>query len=448
MKTRLAALEQLKSICQDHRALSTAALNDADDSALAKAICFGVCRFYFQLGAVAEQLLEKPFKEKDLDILLVLKMGLFQCGYMQVKDHAALNETVALCDQIKKPWSKGVINACLHRFIENKEGYLSKAQNCFGPFWLTKLLKKAHPEQWRDICQENLKQAPMWLRVNRCTDVIPTQAGLSECILTPTLDSHLRGNDNNDKSNDIANDQRSNTQRARRLQVPVEAIKLPKPIPPENLPGFTEGSCYVQDLSPQFAPHLLDLEPNQKVLDACAAPGGKSLHLLEVEPSIDLLCLDHDAKRLERLHENFARFGKTANAIVADAADIDSWFDGNTFDRILLDAPCSATGVIRRHPDINLLRRATDINELHQTQLNILKALFSTLKTGGVILYATCSILPQENDQSIAAFLNETPQAKLEKIDLPIGHGSDYGWQILPGDGDADGFYYSKILKA
>lgn len=437
MKTRFAALQQLKSICIDQKSLSTEQLNDAEDPALAKAICFGVCRFYFQLGALAEQLLAKPFKEKDLDVLLILKIGLFQLGFMSTKAHAAVNETVELCDKIKKSWAKGVINACLHRFLDDKDALLQKTENCFGPFWLTKMLKKAYPDQWREICQENLKQAPMFIRINP-----------SHCELKGrgNLDS-INNEDHFAIARDDINSSLRDPKGRSNLHLPSEAKKLNEPVAPEKIPSFDKGSCYIQDLSPQFAPHLLDLAANQKVLDACAAPGGKSLHLLEVEPTIDLLCLDHDAKRLVRLHENFARFGKKANAVAADASDLASWFDDKPFDRILLDAPCSATGVIRRHPDINLLRRESDIAELHQTQLSILNALFTTLKPGGILLYATCSVLPQENDETISAFLSETPTAKIAEFTLPIGHATKHGWQILPGDGDADGFFYAKLSK-
>ena len=226
----------------------------------------------------------------------------------------------------------------------------------------------------------------------------------------------------------------------------TRALKLDQAIDVNKLPNFTAGAASVQDAAAQQSARLLDCQPGEHILDCCAAPGGKTCHLIELTPDIaSVTALDVDERRLARVQENLERIGLTAKLQCGDATDPESWWDGTLYDRILLDAPCSATGVIRRHPDIKWLRKADDIAALAELQAQILTKMWSLLKPGGTLLYATCSVLPQENSQQITKFLASQSDAQL--IDLPEYKGN-VGWQILPGEQDMDGFYYAKLVKS
>ncbi|MGB0866398.1 MAG: methyltransferase domain-containing protein, partial [Granulosicoccaceae bacterium] len=221
-----------------------------------------------------------------------------------------------------------------------------------------------------------------------------------------------------------------------------------KPVPVEILPGFAQGAVSVQDSAAQFATRLLDPQPGQRVLDACAAPGGKTAHLLErAGGELEMTALDANAQRLQRVDENMARLGFAVRTTCADAAKVETWWDGLPFDCILLDAPCTGTGVIRRHPDIKLLRRQSDVAQLVGVQAQLLDALWPCLARDGLFLYATCSVLRDENDRQIEAFLARTPEAEMLPVTLPIGTAGEYGQQILPGEGGADGFFYSLLRR-
>ena len=227
------------------------------------------------------------------------------------------------------------------------------------------------------------------------------------------------------------------------------ALYLDKPAPVTDLPGFAEGKVSVQDEASQLVPKLLQLEPGQRVLDACAAPGGKSCHILESEHSLtSLTSIDMTQSKLDRIRENFERLGLESSLVAADASEIEAWWDGNHFDRILLDAPCSATGVIRRHPDIKLLRRPEQIKALEEIQSNLLEKLWTCLKPGGLLLYTTCSLLRQENEDTIKRFLDSTDSAKYEAIAADWGVECAFGRQLLPGTNSGpDGFFYAVLRK-
>jgi len=389
------------------------------DRALARELTIGTLRQYFQLKAIAAELLEKPLKNKDDDVLCLILLGLYQLFHTRIPDHAVLSETVQATLKIKKNWAKGLVNALLRKALRESEQLLTRvskfpevASNM--PRWLIKRLKVDWPESYQEICLNSRQRAPLTLRVNsRHNSREQYLLTLDEALISATPHS-LASN----------------------------ALLLDKSCDVTTLPGYLEGDFSVQDSAAQQAAELLDLKQGQFILDACAAPGGKTAHILELsDNNSTVIALDSSAKRLLRLDENLARLKLKAKSVVADASDPGSWFvgeefEGKQFDRILCDAPCSALGIIRRHPDIAILRRATDIEPLNDIQQKLLDALWPLLKSGGIMLYSTCSILKSENTEQIMSFLKRQTDAVLEKE-----------WQILPGDEQMDGFYYAKLKK-
>ena len=428
MNTRLVAARVVTRVLQDGQSL-TAALDHAfvniesvKDRAFIQALCYGVCRQYHRLDFILTQLLEKPLKDAEVKALALV--GLYQLNFMRVKAHAAVSETVLATG--KKPWAKSLINAVLRTYLREQEGLERKADKTqvaalSHPDWLIKQLEQDWPEQALNILLENNQQPPMVLRVNLAKTS-------REHYLQLLLDQGIA---------------------AETVSFCPSALRLDKPVPVELLPGFVEGLASVQDTAAQLAADLLDVQPGQRVLDVCAAPGGKTAHILESQPQLkELVAVDIDGARMLRVSENLQRLGLQATLVVGDAAKPADWWDGRLFDRILLDAPCSALGVIRRHPDIKLLRRAEDIAQLQTLQKTILTAVWPLLAPGGVLVYATCSILKQENEQQVHAFLIEHPDA----VELSLewagwGVVGLCGRQILTGESAMDGFYYARITK-
>ncbi|HKJ22130.1 MAG TPA: 16S rRNA (cytosine(967)-C(5))-methyltransferase RsmB, partial [Gammaproteobacteria bacterium] len=278
---------------------------------------------------------------------------------------------------------------------------------------------RAWPDHWQAILSANNRHPPLSLRVN------PHRATRGDYLER----LHAQGME------------------ARPIPHTDQGISLVRPVDALSLPGFADGACSVQDGAAQLAAPLLDARPGERVLDACCAPGGKTTHLLECQPRARVVALDKDPRRLETVRANLERLQLHAETIAADAADPHRWWDGQPFDRILLDTPCSATGVIRRHPDIKVLRRAADITALAATQQRLLDALWPLLRRGGMLLYTTCSVLKEENQDRIRAFIDTHPEARLETLRVVWGHALDQGRQVLPGDDDMDGFYYARLRK-
>ena len=404
------------------------------DKGLLQEICYGVLRYLPELENDVRRLMQKPIKGKQRIFHFLLLVGVYQIRYMRIPDHAAVSETVAATSALKNRHMKSLVNAILRSFlrtleaqnkvdnkVNNNQQSLPDAVKFNHPSWFINKLKDAYPNQWEDILNANQQRPPMWLRVNQqYYSSIEYQA-----LLT------------NEKIN-IAN-----------IEPFSQAIALDKPVDVARLPGFEQGWVSVQDAAAQQAAYLLDCQPNDRVLDCCAAPGGKTCHIIEKMPSIaSLVAIDIEENRLLRVHENLTRLNLTAQVITADAAKKE-WWDGEQFDRILLDAPCSGTGVIRRHPDIKWLRKADDITQLITLQREILANIWSLLKPGGTLLYATCSVLPEENSQQINAFLLEHNDAELITLDThPLNTIKEQiGWQLLPDTNNMDGFYYAKLLK-
>ncbi|GHA20469.1 16S rRNA (cytosine(967)-C(5))-methyltransferase RsmB [Oceanisphaera arctica] len=429
MKTRAAAANILHQVLNQGQSLSTLLPRyqqevAAKDRALLQELCFGTLRWYSRLDAIAKQLLEKPLKGKYQSVHSLLLVGIYQLLYTRIPAHAALAETVNACKLLKAEPFKGMVNGVLRNVQRQQDELTAKVDalpqlRLAHPNWLVKRLQKAYPEQWQDILEANNQHPPMWIRVNQ---------------------SH------HSREDYLALLQQSG-QEAEPDNLAEGALRLARPADVTTLPGFELGHSSVQDAAAQMAAQLLEAAPGETVLDACAAPGGKTAHILERQPALaQLVAVDMDGERLKRVYQNLERIGLQATVIQGDAAKPADWWQGPAFDRILLDAPCSATGVIRRHPDIKWLRRPDDIAQLAALQAQILDALWQQLKPGGTLLYATCSILPDENSAQIKAFLQRTPDAR----HLPL-HPSDTveqpGWQLLPGAEQRDGFYYAKLSK-
>lgn len=402
---------------------------EAKDKALARELTFGTLRQYVQLKAISDQLLQKPLKNKDGDVLCLILLGLYQLFYTRIPDHAVLSETVQAALKIKKQWAKGLINALLRKALRESEHLLLNAKKdpateALLPEWIYRQIATDWPENLQTICQNSHQRAPLTLRVNsRHGSRESYQQRLEEAGIASTPHP-----------------------------IAQQALVLDKSCDVQSLPGYQQGDFSVQDGAAQMAAELLDVKPDQLILDACAAPGGKTAHILEkVDNRARVLALDSSEQRLKRLDENLQRLDLNAQSIVADARDTNSWYQGEPFDRILCDAPCSALGIIRRHPDIAILRRQSDIETLNATQAELLEALWPLLKPGGILLYSTCSILKSENEEQIAPFLKRHRDAEHIAInpnkDTDAPDHQDYGWQILPGEQQMDGFYYAKLRK-
>ena len=392
------------------------------DQPLLAELCYGTLRHYYRLDAWVKLLADKPLKEKEQEVHSLILLGLYQLFYTRIPPHAAIGETVQATRSLGKAWARGLVNGILRnaqRQSDELHAMEEKSPVCgfAHPKWMINTLKKAWPDHYQDILNGNNQQPPMTLRVNE-QQIKPAR------YLKKLLDKCIE---------------------ARQSSVAPQAITLNKATGVENLPLFADGGVSVQDESAQLAGTLINAKPGDHILDACCAPGGKTCHLLELNEGITVDALDADATRLVRTHENLTRLGLTANVLCGDGTKPENWWDGKQYDHILLDAPCSATGVIRRHPDIKLLRTAEDIKSLSQLQGKILKAVWPLLKSGGTLLYATCSIMPQENHLQIEQFLSDTPDAELNTISADWGHDTGFGRQLFPGTGD--GFFYSLITK-
>mgnify|MGYP003626636737 CR=1 FL=1 len=387
-------------------------------------LIFGVLRHYEKLVALANLFLKKPLKPKDLDIQMIILVGIYQLQFMRTAKHAAINETVSCASLFKKTWAKGLVNALLQKVNRQEESLQHKNftldVETAHPLWLYEQLKSDWPEHYPQILEANNIEAPLTLRVNlkkqsredyiKCLD---TQKITAE--LAPYSDAGL---------------------------ILSAAPKVP------DLPFFAEGGFSVQDQAAQLAAPLLDLQPGQKILDACCAPGGKTTHILELTSNeTQVSAVEKNKSKMPKVEANLKRLGLSCQLINDDVSNLKNLEPQPKFDRILLDPPCSATGVIRRHPDIKRLRHADDIANLRKQQSDLLKAVWPLLNPNGLLVYATCSVLLSENEEQIEQFLQLNPDAELIPIDAKWGHILKYGRQILPGEHNMDGFYYAKIRK-
>jgi len=427
---RLLALEILVSLVMGKGSLSSQLATIAPrypsaNLALLREYTFGVSRWYHQLSFLSGQLLDKPLRRKDSDVYCLILLGLYQLFFMRTPDHAAVNESVALTRQLKKPWAKNLVNAVLRQALREREPLLlavsaDKQASTSHPQWLLQTLATDWPDQADTILANNNQQAPMVLRVNQQRISRPDYLARLAAGGIPGVPG----------------------------QHTTTAIVLDEPVDVSALPGFADGLVSIQDEASQLAAALLHPAAGARVLDACAAPGGKTCALLEQAEALDLTALDNNEARLARVHENLSRSGLQATVLCADAARLDHWWNGTPYDAILLDAPCSGTGVIRRHPDIKVLRTPEEILALAALQESLLSTLWQCLKPGGRMLYATCSVLRAENESIVSRFLARTPDAAAPPMAIAGGLACQPGVQMLPGMAGTDGFFYALLHKA
>lgn len=398
--------------------------------ALASELALGALRWHHRHAQLLEQLMDRPRPSGRLGALL--SVGLFQLVRTRIPDHAAVSSCVSAGKALLRPARARVVNAVLRRYLRESFSLEKAADRSLEgryshPEWLIRRLQAAWPGHWRPILRAGNRKPPMWLRVNRARTsrssyrALAAAAGPWRCSLPDDLPA---------------------------------ALRLDPPVPVRRLPGFAEGLVSVQDAGAQLAASLLGVRPGMRVLDACAAPGGKSAQLLELCPRPgELVALDIDGDRLARLEQNLARLGLSATVRRGDALRPADWFDGPAFDRILLDAPCSATGVIRRHPDIKHLRRDEDIAPFARLQRRLLDSLWPLLRPGGRLLYSVCSVLPEETVDVIRRFLGENRGLAREVRSsggvsagwaLPLAR---HGYQLLPGRRCADGHFNALLEK-
>jgi len=431
---RKVAIEVLLQLLKNGQSLNTViplALVQLDpkEHGLLQELVYGVARWHVRLEAILDFLLDRPVKEKDLDVKLILLIGIYQLLYTRIPDHAAVSTSVNLVNKLKKQWAKGLVNGVLRRVLREREHIELQVdkKRCIRtshPEWLCRRIQSDWGDDASQVLEANNQRAPMSLRVN---------------LLQNSRDEYCK----------LLDDKRVKYL----LPDSKVAVVLEQAIETAVLPGYDEGLVSVQDMAAQCAAQLLDVRPGMKVLDACAAPGGKTAHIYESCPDLKrLLALDISEQRLQTLTDNLQRLSindKSIETKVVDVSDSATMARYAKFDRILLDAPCSATGVIRRHPDIKLLRRASDIDELARQQLKILENLWCLLAPGGMLLYSTCSVLHQENREQIRHFIGSHEDAELGAgvFNLFKGATLETGWQITPGQQGMDGFFYAPLIR-
>lgn len=398
-------------------------LPDPRDRALLMALLSEGARWWLRFDAAIDGLLEKSLRHKDPAVHALLVLGLVQLEILELQDYAAVAATVEAVRALKRPQLAGLVNAVLRRWQRERDGLMArldaKPQTRHAhPAWLATALQSDWPAHADAVMAADNREPPLMLRVNRQRserDALARQ--LRDAGYAVTEHSWL-----------------------------ADALLLPHSTDVTRMPGFDDGLFAVQDGAAQVAADLADLHDGLRVLDACAAPGGKACHLLE-RARIDLTALEFDAKRAERIRQNLMRLRLNAKVVIGDAGAPKGWWKGQPFDRILIDAPCSATGVLRRRPDVRLHRRESDIAAMHAQQRRILDALWPLLAPGGRLVYITCSVLRSENEAIVGELLATRPDASAVSFTLPAGQAAGVGWQILPGDGDLDGMYYAVLQK-
>ncbi|WP_243048351.1 16S rRNA (cytosine(967)-C(5))-methyltransferase RsmB [Dyella sp. RRB7] len=399
-------------------------LADSRDRALLMALLSDGVRWWLRFDPALDQLLDKPLRQKEPAIHALLVLGLVQLEILQLPDYAAVAATVQATRTLQRPRMAGLVNAVLRRWQRERIELLArldaKPQTRHAhPAWLAKAIAHDWPAQADAVMAANNIEPPLMLRVNRRRT-----------------------------SRDVFIDRlRSDGYTAEPHAWLVDAIVLPHSSDITRMPGFATGDFAVQDGAAQIAADLAKVRDGQRVLDACAAPGGKACHVLE-RAEVALTALEFEPKRAQRITQNLDRLGLAANVVIGDAGQPAAWWDGRPFDRILIDAPCSATGVLRRRPDVRLHRRESDIAALVAQQSRILSSLWPLLAPGGRLVYITCSLLRRENDAVVDAWLAGQADARSIAFELPVGQAASVGWQILPGDGDLDGMYYAVLEKA
>ena len=394
------------------------------DRPFVASLVHGVVRWYWRLNGHASELLERPLRSRDRDLHCLLLVGMYQLGFMRVPAYASVSESVEAAASLGKPWARSLLNATLRNFSrrldEVLEAELPDSLKYSHPPWMIDRLREAWPNEWCDILQANNQEPEMVLRVNSRFQAV-------EAYLTKLQEQGIEG---------------------RRDRAAPWSIRLNKAVPVSKLPGFECGWVSVQDGASQFVAPAINLAADQRVLDACAAPGGKSTHIFDLQPDLkELVAIDVDAERCDVMNREFKRTQITATTLCADSTNPESWWDGRPFDRVIVDAPCSGFGVIRRHPDIKHNRRSDDIAKQVEHQEKLLDALWPLVADEGKLVYTTCSVLPEENEAQIANFVKRTADCRIQRLNFELGRPLKYGYQILPGEGGNDGFYYACMKR-
>lgn len=429
MDARSVATQVLTRVITQHCSLTESLpdglsqLPDPRERALTQALCYGVLRWLPKLQAICQQLLRNPLRERDTDIQVLLFIGLFQQLYLRIPDHAVISATVNVARTLQKKWAVALVNAVLRNFQRQRETLLARLEinaQLAHPAWLLDRLQTNWPEHWQTIVEANNSQPPLVLRVNQ-------RRSSRTAYLHQLREAQIE---------------------AKPIAYVDSGVTLEQAVEIPHLPGFAQGVVSVQDGGAQLVAALLDVPTGARVLDACAAPGGKTLHLLERYEINKLVALDKDAHRVAMIHDNLQRLGLTAEVLCADATQPQTWWDGQLFDRILLDVPCSGSGIIRRHPDIKYLKQVSDIKALAQQQRKLLETLWHLLAPNGILLYVTCSVFAKENYLQLQRFLETHQEAHELKIVAEWGYPMPIGRQILPSaDQPFDGFYYARLVK-
>ena len=402
---------------------------DDNEKPLLTNICYGTLRFYWELKAKIDQLLSQPLKKKDKIIENLLQSAIFQIDKTRIPDHAVVSQTVEASRKLNKGHFSSLINGILRTYLRSDRDIekITEEIKFNHPNWMIEKIKQDWPLNWEQILKKNNDRAPMWLRVNQ--KKIETKKYLKQFL---TDESKIEADN---------------------MQLNDYAICLKTPISVKYLPGFEEGYVSIQDGAAQLAVDVLLENKSGRILDACAAPGGKTAQLIEnIDSTSTVTAIEMDSERAELINENLLRLGHSTEVIVDDASDIESWWDSIFFDLILLDAPCSSSGVIRRHPDIKHLRRKDDIYTFQKKQLKIISAIWKILAPKGRLLYVTCSIFKEENDEVMNQFLEKHDNVALQ--DLLLNNNilekmikTRYGYQLFPGTINTDGFYFSCLKK-
>lgn len=432
-RLRAAAAEVVDAVVRGGRSLDDAlAERECDladrDRALLWLLAFGVLRGYWHLQGWIDALLDRPLPARESITNALLAVGLHQLSDTRIPDHAAVSETVEAARVLRRPRMAPLVNAVMRRALRDRIFDVQPSnQNAKHdhPKWLLEVLQEDWPDDWQTIVRANNDRAPMWLRVN-------ARHGTASDYLARLKLAGLEGE---------------------LLPQAPQAVRLATPVAVSELPGFSEGQVSVQDAAAQLAAQWLLAGTEGRVLDACAAPGGKSGHLLELGGDrIALTCIDSDEARLARVGQTLDRLQFNATLIAADASKPEEWWDAEPFRGILLDAPCSASGVIRRHPDIKHLRRLGDSRALAEAQAAMLEALWPLLAVGGRLLYVTCSVFARENEGVVSRFIEGRSDVRLEEVlqDYNVHalmRDRACGYQVLPGTADLDGFYFASLVK-
>jgi len=428
---RVVAVQAMRQLFEDGRSFKTV-LVDAENRVPSnvrprlRAVCFEWARWATQLEAMVDSKLDKPLRNKDYDVYLLMQLGVLELTYMNTPAHTAVNECVKALKGLKRGWAKGLVNAVLRNTQRAPLSIdsLNRSERYAYPDWWIKQLKQDWPNDLDSILDAGNQRAPMTLRVNRLeANVDETLVQFDKSGLTAEAHAHA-----------------------------PDAITLTEPVPVSAIPGFNDGQISVQDAAAQMIVPLLNkasVNP-KRILDACSAPGGKTAHLLETYPNAKVLAIDHSAERLKRVTETLTRLSLNNRARIkaCDAAALSDWWDGEAFDLVLLDAPCTGSGVIRRHPDIKHTRRGEDVTSLAEQQMHLLQSLWSTVAVGGYLLYATCSVFKKENVHQVERFISDHNDAKDETPKgLNWAIAQSVGYQVLPGQNNMDGFFYALIGK-